>query len=116
VVRADAAGRGSTAVAIADVSGGGGQALYDLPDAPGLLRTCPPRRASCPEYDNLLLSHNDRNRVILDNRSVPLPPGNGATAGTFLVDGMWQGSWQIRTKHCASSRSPSCAARTATRC
>jgi hypothetical protein len=34
--------------------------------------------------------------VILDNRSVPLPPGNGATAGTFLVDGVWQGSWQIR--------------------
>ena len=34
--------------------------------------------------------------MILDNRSAPLPPGNGATAGTFLVDGMWQGTWQIR--------------------
>ena len=34
--------------------------------------------------------------MILDNRSVPLPPGNGATAGTFLADGMWQGSWKIR--------------------
>ena len=34
--------------------------------------------------------------MILDNRSVPLPPGDGATAGTFLVDGVWQGSWQIR--------------------
>lgn len=34
--------------------------------------------------------------MILDNRPVPLPPGNGATAGTFLIDGMWQGSWQIR--------------------
>ena len=29
-------------------------------------------------------------------RLVPLPPGNGATAGTFLVDGMWQGTWQVR--------------------
>jgi hypothetical protein len=36
--------------------------------------------------------------VILDNRSVPLPPGNGATAGTFLVDGAWQGTWQIRDR------------------
>jgi hypothetical protein len=27
---------------------------------------------------------------------VPLPPGNGAKAGTFLVDGMWQGTWQLR--------------------
>ena len=25
-----------------------------------------------------------------------LPPGNGATTGTFLVDGSWQGTWQIR--------------------
>jgi hypothetical protein len=30
------------------------------------------------------------------DRSVPLPPGNGATAGTFLVGGIWQGTWQIR--------------------
>jgi winged helix DNA-binding protein len=56
----------------------------------------PPR--FLPEYDNLLLSHKDRTRVILGNRPVPLPPGNGATAGTFLVDGMWQGIWQIRDR------------------
>ena len=44
----------------------------------------------------MLLSHADRTRVISGNRPVPLPPGNGATAGTFLVDGRWQGTWQIR--------------------
>ena len=44
----------------------------------------------------LLLSHKDRTRVIPGNRPVPLPPGNGATAGTFLIDGTWQGTWQIR--------------------
>jgi hypothetical protein len=27
---------------------------------------------------------------------VPLPPGNGATGGNFLIDGLWQGSWQLR--------------------
>lgn len=27
---------------------------------------------------------------------MPLPPGNGATAGTFLIDGIWQGTWQIQ--------------------
>ncbi len=54
----------------------------------------PPR--FLPEYDNLLLSHKDRTRVIPVSRPVPLPPGNGATAGTFLVDGMWQGTWQLQ--------------------
>jgi hypothetical protein len=76
--------------------GEAGQALYDLPDAPRPSEDMPAPPRFLPEYDNLLLSHKDRTRVILDNRSVPLPPGNGATAGTFLVDGMWQGSWQIR--------------------
>ncbi len=43
-----------------------------------------------------LLSRSDRTRVIPGNHAVPLPPGNGATTGTFLVDGIWQGTWQIR--------------------
>jgi hypothetical protein len=75
--------------------GEAGQALYDLPDAPRPSADMPAPPRFLPEYDNLLLSHKDRTRVILDNRSMPLPPGYGATAGTFLVDGMWQGTWQI---------------------
>jgi hypothetical protein len=76
--------------------GEAGQALYDLPDAPRPSEDMPAPPRFLPEYDNLLLSHKDRTRVIPGNRPVPLPPGNGATAGTFLVDGMWQGTWQIR--------------------
>jgi DNA glycosylase AlkZ-like len=73
-----------------------GQALYDLPDAPRPPGETPAPPRFLPAYDNLLLSHADRTRVIPGNRPVPLPPGNGATAGTFLVDGRWQGTWQIR--------------------
>jgi len=73
-----------------------GQALYDLPDAPRPAEDMPAPPRFLPEYDNLLLSYKDRTRVIPGNRPVPLPPGNGATAGTFLVDGLWQGTWQIR--------------------
>jgi hypothetical protein len=73
-----------------------GQLLYDVPDAPRPAEDVPAPPRILPEYDNLLLSHKDRTRVIPDNRTVPLPPGSGATGGTFLIDGMWQGTWQIR--------------------
>jgi hypothetical protein len=76
--------------------GQAGQALYDLPDAPRPAEDSPAPPRFLPEYDNLLLSHSDRTRVIPHQRPVPLPPGNGATAGTFLIDGLWQGTWQLR--------------------
>jgi hypothetical protein len=76
--------------------GEAGQALYDLPDAPRPAEDAPAPPRFLPEYDNLLLSHSDRGRVIQHRRPVPLPPGNGATSGTFLIDGWWQGSWQLR--------------------
>jgi hypothetical protein len=72
-----------------------GAALLDLPEItlPGEDTPAPPR--FLPEYDNLLLSHADRRRVNPDNRQVPLPPGNGATQGSLLVDGLWAATWKI---------------------
>jgi Winged helix DNA-binding domain len=78
--------------------GEAGQTLYDLPDAPRPAEDVPAPPRFLPEYDNLLLSHKDRSRVIVDHRAVPLPPGTGARSGTFLVDGVWQGTWQIRDR------------------
>jgi len=76
--------------------GPGGQVLNDLPDAPRPAEDVPAPPRFLPAYDNLLLSHRDRSRVIRDGCPVPLPAGNGATAGTFLVDGVWRGTWQVR--------------------
>ena len=49
-----------------------------------------------PEYDNVLLGHADRSRIIPAGRSIPLPPGNGAQMGTILLDGVLAGTWRIR--------------------
>jgi hypothetical protein len=76
-------------------TGPDGGDLLDLPDAPRPAEDvrAPPR--FLPEYDNLLLSFADRSRVIPHGRPVPLPPGNGASRGTLLVDGFWQADWRI---------------------
>jgi hypothetical protein len=72
-----------------------GAELLDLPDVelPGAGAPAPPR--FLPEYDNLLLSHADRRRVIPHGHPVPLWPGNGATRGSLLIDGFWDAIWQI---------------------
>jgi len=73
-----------------------GRTLYDRPDAPRPPEDTPAPPRFLPAYDNLLLSHQDRTRIIPHDRPVPLPPGNGTTTGTFLIDGTWQGTWQVR--------------------
>ena len=69
--------------------------LLDLPDAPRPDPDTPAPPRFLPEYDNVLLSHADRTRVIPDGRRVPLPPGNGGVVGTVLVDGVFRGTWRI---------------------
>jgi Winged helix DNA-binding domain len=75
--------------------GAGGRELLDLPDAPrpGPDTPAPPR--FLPEYDNLLLSHADRSRVVPSGQIVPLYPGHGGTRGELLVDGRWAANWTI---------------------
>ena len=72
-----------------------GRELFDLPDSPRPDPDVPAPVRFLPEYDNLLLSHADRSRVIPDGRRVPLPPGLGGSGGTVLVDGMWRADWRV---------------------
>ncbi len=72
-----------------------GRELFDLPGAPRPDPDTPAAVRFLPEYDNVLLGHRDRSRIIPVGRSIPLPPGNGATMGTILLDGMLGGTWRI---------------------
>jgi hypothetical protein len=72
-----------------------GTELFDLPDAPRPDSETPAPPRFLPEFDNILLSHADRSRVIVDARRPPLFPGNGGVMGTLLVDGLFQATWRI---------------------
>jgi hypothetical protein len=72
-----------------------GRELFDSPGAPRPDPDIPAPPRFLPEYDNVLIGHADRSRIIPPGRSIPLPPGNGASMGTILVDGMYAGTWRI---------------------
>lgn len=73
-----------------------GREVFDLPDAPRPDPDTPVPIRFLPEYDNILIGHADRSRIIPPGRSIPLLPGNGAKQGTVLVDGMLAGIWRTR--------------------
>ena len=77
----------------------GGQTLYDAPNAPRPDPDTPaPVRLVAP-FDNVLLSHADRARVISDEDRKRLFSGrNGVFPGTVLVDGFASGTWELLGK------------------
>jgi hypothetical protein len=70
-----------------------GMELFDVHGAPLPDPDTPAPVRFLPEYDNVLLSHADRTRIVADGHQVPLPGGSGGRTGTVLVDGMLRGSW-----------------------
>jgi hypothetical protein len=69
-----------------------GRELLDVPGAPYPDEdvAAPPR--FLPEFDNVLLSHEDRSRIV---RHLGLPYPTGTWAGTVLVDGFVGGTWRL---------------------
>jgi len=75
-----------------------GRELYDLPRAPRPDADTPAPVRFLPEYDNLVLGHADRTRVISDEARQVIFTKNLQILPTFLVDGRVAGSWKIERK------------------
>ena len=75
-----------------------GRELFDLPEAPrpdeGV--EAPPR--FLPEFDNLVLSHADRTRVLADAYRGLVTTKNLRVRATFLWDGFVRGTWEVERR------------------
>ncbi|OAH09375.1 winged helix DNA-binding domain-containing protein [Streptomyces jeddahensis] len=71
-----------------------GTELFDLPDAPRPAPDTPAPPRFLPEFDNLLLSHADRTRVVPAEYKGRSWNGNQAFC-TLLVDGFLAGVWRL---------------------
>jgi Winged helix DNA-binding domain len=72
----------------------GGRELFDVPGAPLPDPATPAPVRFLPEYDNVLLSHAERSRMLLGlGPRQPWPTGRWI--GTLLVDGFFRAYWNI---------------------
>ena len=72
-----------------------GRELFDLPDAPRPEPDAPAPVRYLPEYDNVLLSHADRTRVVPERRRPALGRTWRIGHGSVLHDGFLCGVWKL---------------------
>lgn len=80
-----------------------GQVLHDLPDAELADPDAPVPARFVADFDNLLLSHADRGRILGDVPKSRVISVNGIVSGTVLIDGFVGGTWRFeRSKGAAA--------------
>jgi Winged helix DNA-binding domain len=72
-----------------------GRELFDLPGAPRPDPGTPAPARLIPEYDNLILAHGDRTRVMSEENRKRLFSLLNVFPGTVLVDGFVRGMWRL---------------------
>jgi hypothetical protein len=72
-----------------------GRELFDLPDAPRPDADTPAPTRFLPEYDNVLLSHADRSRLVSQATRARLSRVGDRGHGAVLHDGFGYGLWRI---------------------
>jgi hypothetical protein len=74
-----------------------GTELFDLPEAPRPDADTPAPIRFLPEWDNVLLSHADRTRILSDADRLQIFTANGIVPGCVLVDGFVSAVWRKKT-------------------
>jgi hypothetical protein len=72
--------------------------LFDLPNAPRPDPDTPAAVRFIPDFDNLVLAHDDRTRVIADTHRPLVTTRNLQVRATVLVDGVVAGTWKSERK------------------
>ncbi len=80
-----------------------GRELFDLPRAPRPDPQTPAPIRFLPEYDNLLLAHADRTRVLSPPDTWGVFTDNGRVVGTVLIDGFVGATWRIERAGAAAT-------------
>lgn len=76
--------------------------LFDLPDAARPDEDIEVPVRFIPDFDNLVLSHDDRSRIMEDAHRSRVTLKNLQVRATFLVDGMVAGTWKSERKRTAA--------------
>jgi len=74
-----------------------GRELFDVPDGPFPDPDTPAPVRFLPEYDNIVLSHDDRTRIVDRKLNDPI-----WLRGSILVDGFVRGTWRMDAKGVAT--------------
>lgn len=72
-----------------------GRELFDLPEVPRPAPDTPAPVCLVAEFDNIVLSHADRTRIVSDADRGRMFTRNGIFPGTVLIDGFVAGMWRI---------------------
>ncbi len=72
-----------------------GRELFDLPDGPRPDPETPAPPRFLYDYENLLLSYDDRTRAIVPEEVAGIEVRQNESISTFLVDGRVSGTWKV---------------------
>jgi hypothetical protein len=77
--------------------------LFDLPEAPRPPEDTPAPVRFLAEFDNAVLAHDDRTRVVADEHRPAILKPNLRILPTVLVDGFVAATWRIERKRAAAA-------------